>query len=110
MCACLIAPHLILLFQYIWGIYYVNPAHRVNKVFKSKKDKIFYKTYLVETWGKYFKNKTLELINVKKIFRTNNSLENYNRLFKNLNCMKPNVIFSTYVDNIKNELIYNIKI
>ena len=47
-------------------MYYVSPTHRVYKYFKSKKDKIFYKTYLVETWEKYFKNKTLELINVKK--------------------------------------------
>ena len=39
------------------------------------------------------------------IFRTNNCLENYDRIFKNLPNIKPNMVFSLYVDNIKNEFI-----
>ena len=55
--------------------------------------------------GKYFSQGNLNIRKVKKIFRTYNSFENYNRLFKELNDFKKNINFSLYIDNIKNEFI-----
>ena len=58
-----------------------------------------------QQWIKFFKNNTLKLKELKKIYGTNSELENYNRTFKQHNNMKPNMIFSLYIDNIKNECI-----
>jgi hypothetical protein len=45
------------------------------------------------------------LKDVDSIFRTNNALENYNRIFKHLDNMRANMVFSTFIDNIKDEFI-----
>ena len=73
----------------------------INKFFKKKKDLYFYRDYLIDTWGPYFRNNTLNLCNVEKIFRTNNALENYNRIFKNLINMQPNMLFSLFIIILK---------
>ena len=65
----------------------------------------FFKDYFSKTWVEYFVNGTLNLYKVETIFRTNNSLENYNKIFKNLLNMKPDMHFTLYIDNIKQEII-----
>ena len=77
----------------------------INKFFGKLKEEQFFSEYITSTWGKYFSDGSLNLLGVKSIFRTNNSLKNYNRIFKNLPNMKPNMVFSLYVDNIKNEFV-----
>ena len=62
---------------------------------------------MTDTWVDYFKDGSLDLTKVNKIFRTTNALENYNRIFKNLKDMKPNMQFTLYVDNIINEINYH---
>ena len=52
---------------------------------------------MTDTWVDYFKDGSLDLTKVNKIFRTTNALENYNRNFKNLKDMKPNMQFTLYV-------------
>ena len=58
-----------------------------------KKDKIYkdFKKYFNNQWSGYFKNKTLSLKDIDKKFRTNNSLENFNRIFKIKFCFKGEV-------------------
>ena len=38
-----------------------------------------------QQWIKFFKNNTLKLKELKKIYQTNKVLENYNRTFKQFN-------------------------
>ena len=67
-----------------------------------KKDKIYkdFKKYFKNQWSGYFKNKTLSLKDIDKKFRTNNSLENFNRIFKNKFGFKGEVQLVTYVDTL----------
>ena len=67
-----------------------------------KKDKIYkdFKKYFNNQWSGYFKNKTLCLKDIDKKFRTNNSLENFNRIFKNKFGFKGEVQLVTYVDTL----------
>ena len=58
-------------------------------------------------WEIFFKAGSLDLNNAKKIFHTNNVLENYNRIFKNLTFIKSNMTCSIYIDNIINEFNNN---
>jgi hypothetical protein len=46
------------------------------------KIKYLNKQYFKMNWVKYFKDKTVCLRNIDKKIRTNNSLENFNRIFK----------------------------
>ena len=70
---------------------YKNFNTYVNKYFKKEKNLLFYKDYLLEEWGLYFTNKSFYLKDVESIFRTNNELENYNRIFKHLDNMRGNI-------------------
>ena len=56
-----------------------------------------------------FQENILVLKNINKKFRTNNSLENFNRTFKRLYEMKENMNLITYVDNLV-EIFMDIKI
>ena len=48
----------------------------------------------------YFKNKKLELNNIDIKLRTNNSLENFNRYFKNNIEIIPNMNLILFLDNL----------
>ena len=73
---------------------------KIEKI--CKKDKIYkdFKKYFNNQWSGYFKNKTLSLKDIDKKFRTNNSLENFNRIFKNKFGFKGEVQLVTYVDTL----------
>ena len=67
-----------------------------------KKDK-FYKdfyTYFNRQWSPYFKNKTLMLNGMETKFRTNNSIENFNRIFKNIMNKNTDLELIKYVDKL----------
>ena len=74
---------------------------KINKSFKNKIYKYF-KEYFIKQWIPYFKNKILLLRGVNIKFRTNNSLENFNRIFKHNIKMKNNMELISYVDNLIN--------
>ena len=73
----------------------------INKSFKNKIYKDF-KEYFIKQWIPYFKNKILLLRGVNIKFRTNNSLENFNRIFKHNIKMKNNMELISFVDNLIN--------
>ena len=63
----------------------------------------FYKDfgkYFEDQWVKYFKDKSLVLRNIHKKVRTNNSLENFNRIYKHTYEMKSNMNLIKYIDNL----------
>lgn len=72
----------------------------VNKLFKKISEYSIFNKYFLSTWSKYFKNGSLCLKNVNIKIRTNNSLENFNRRFKNLFIKKNNIEPIIYVDNL----------
>ena len=85
----------------------INYKKEIKNLSRDKDEFNFYNEYLIDTWGEHFKSGSLNLVNVKKIFRTNNALENYNRIFKNLINMKSHMQFSIYIDNIIKEFQNN---
>ena len=42
-------------------------------------------------------------------FRTNNALENYNKRFKEMNDMNPNMQTSIFIDNITNDILHHVE-
>jgi len=85
----------------ISNIYYLpfkkNIQNNINKeIDKICKKNKFYKKfndYLKSQWSFYFENQSLVLREGNVKFRTNNSLENFNRYFKNNINMKPKYEF-----------------
>ena len=77
-----------------------NIDKQINKI--CKKNKIYndFKDYFIETWSKYFRDKTLVLKDIDKKIRTNNSIENFNRNFKERFEQKNNIDIVIYVDNL----------
>ena len=68
----------------------------INSFFKDKKKYSFFKSYLLDQWVEFFVNNSLKLNNITIKFRTNNSIENYNRRFKELKGMEPNMPTGIY--------------
>ncbi len=73
----------------------------IKKLIKYLKIKFIknLKNIFQSNWLPFFKNKILILRGVNTKFRTNNSLENFNRIFKHNINMKNNMNLITYVDN-----------
>ena len=61
--------------------------------------------YFNEQWLEYFNNGILELNDINIKFRTNNSLENFNRKFKQYFQKKTNVNIINYVDILAEEVV-----
>ena len=77
--------------------------------FAEKKFRKDFEIYFNKQWLHFFKEKILPLKNINKKFRTNNSLEYFNRTFKRLYEMKENMNLITYVDDLV-EIFMDIKI
>ena len=58
--------------------------------------------YFNNQWVDYFKNKTLYLEKINIKFRTTNSLENFNRIFKNEFNQKGEIENTKYIDTLIN--------
>ena len=54
----------------------------------------------MDEWCKYFKDNSLVLKDIHKKVRTNNSLENFNRIFKHVYNMKSNMNMIKYIDTL----------
>lgn len=67
-----------------------------------KKNKIYkdFGKYLITQWSPYFKDNILVLRNIDIKFRTNNSIENFNKFFKLNVKMKDNMHLLEYLDNL----------
>ena len=65
----------------------------INKEIKSER-------YFNNQWTDYFKNKSLCLEKIAIKFRTTNSLENFNRIFKNEFNKKGEIDIVIYVDTL----------
>ena len=63
--------------------------------------------YFNEQWLEYFNNGILELNDINIKFRTNNSLENFNRKFKQYFQKKTNVNIINYVDILAEEVVFH---
>ena len=68
-----------------------NINKEINKICNIDKFYNDFKNYFINQWIFYFKNKSLVLYKENIKFRTNNSLENFNRFFKNNLNMKANM-------------------
>jgi len=77
-----------------------NICKEINKIFKKKGDYFKFNKYFTSTWSCYFKNGALCLKNVNIKICTHNSLENFNRRFKNLFFNKSKIENINYVDNL----------
>ena len=77
-----------------------NIEKEIKKI--CKKDKFYkgFQTYFIEQWEQYFQNKSLVLLNVHKKIRTNNSLENFNRIFKHIYQMEGHMNLTKYIDTL----------
>ena len=74
----------------------------VNSMIKICKKNILFKDfnkYFINQWSEYFINKTLCLKDINIKFRTNNSLENFNRIFKHKMGNKGEIELVNYVDS-----------
>ena len=63
----------------------------------------FYKDfceYFFEEWCKYFNDNSLVLKDIHIKVRTNNSFENFNRIFKHVYNMKSNMNIIKYIDKL----------
>ena len=60
--------------------------------------------YFKQTWIKFFNNESLFLNNVNIKFRTNNSSENFNRIFKNNFNKNKNKSLAEFIDIILDEI------
>ena len=109
-------------YQYLINECYKLPfIENINKnIVKSinnicKKDKIYkdFNKYFINQWSEYFNNKSLCLKDIDKKFRTNNSLENFNRIFKTKMGNKGEIELVKYVDNLiditKDQINYFLK-
>ena len=67
------------------------------------------KDYLNKQWKEYFINKSLELNKIEVKFRTNNTIENYNKSFKEMIGMNANMQSSIFIDNITNDILHHIE-
>ena len=67
-----------------------------------KKDKFYkdFQNYFIDQWEPYFKNKSLVLLNVHKKIRTNNSLENFNIIFRHSYHMKGHMNLIKYINTL----------
>ena len=72
----------------------INTIYKKNKIYKD------FNKYFINQWSDYYINKTLCLKNIDIKFRTNNSLENFNRIFKNKIGVKGEIELVKYVDNL----------
>ena len=81
-----------------------NIQKNIGKEFKNafrKKNKYKdFENYFSNQWEDFFKNKTLCLEKIAIKFRTTNSLENFNRIFKNEFNKKGEIDFVEYVDTL----------
>ena len=82
----------------------VNIEKNIDKEIKKIcKKNTFYKDfckYFMDEWCKYFKDNSLVLKDIHKKVRTNNSLENFNRIFKHVYNMKSNMNMIKYIDTL----------
>ena len=60
-----------------------NIGKEIKNAFVKKNKYKDFENYFSNQWGDFFKNKTLCLEKIAIKFRTTNSLENFNRIFKN---------------------------
>ena len=81
----------------------------INNFFKRNKSLNFLKFYLNKQWKEYFLNKSLELNKIEIKFRTNNAIENYNKRFKEMDGMNPNMQSSIFIDNITKDILNHIE-
>jgi len=77
-----------------------NIYREINKICKKNKKYNEFKEYFTEQWIPYFKNKILVLKDIDIKFRTNNSIENFNRYFRYNIKIKENMNLMSYVDNL----------
>ena len=81
----------------------------INTFFKKNKNLNILKDYLNKQWKEYFINKSLELNKIEVKFRTNNTIENYNKSFKEMIGMNANMQSSIFIDNITNDILHHIE-
>ena len=72
----------------------------IKKSFSKKKEYDDFLTYFKNQWLDYFKNGSLGLEKLNIKFRTTNSLENFNRIFKNEFGHKGEVDIILYIDKL----------
>ena len=77
-----------------------NIEKEIKLIFKKNKNYNQFLDYFNNQWVDYFKNKTLCLENINIKFRTTNSLENFNRVFKNEFNQKGEIENTLYVDTL----------
>ena len=66
--------------------------------------------YFNENWLNYFKDGTLNLKYIDIKFRTNNCLENFNRILKSQFNTKKNIPLVTFIDMLKNLVLSQIEL
>ena len=77
-----------------------NIEKEIKMLFKKNKIYNHFLDYFNNQWVDYFKNKTLCLENINIKFRTTNSLENFNRIFKNEFNQKGEIENALYIDTL----------
>ena len=80
----------------------------MESTFKNFKNELQnFISYFKDNWLFYFKDGSLNLNDVNIKFRTNNSLENFNRQLKNYFNKKKNIPLVSFIDVLKEEVNYH---
>ena len=79
---------------------------KMEDAFKNYKSELSgFISYFNENWLRYFIDGTLNLNGINVKFRTNNCLENFNRILKRYFNMKKNIPMITFIDVLKEEVL-----
>ena len=79
---------------------------KMEDVFKNYKSELSgFISYFNENWLRYFIDGTLNLNGIYVKFRTNNCLDNFNRILKRYFNMKKNIPMITFIDVLKEEVL-----
>ena len=77
-----------------------NIGKEIKNAFRKKNKYKDFENYFSNQWEDFFKNKTLCLEKIAIKFGTTNSLESFNRIFKNEFNKKGEIDFVEYVDTL----------
>ena len=91
-------------------IYYKDGINEIQNIINNIKtiSKEFeeFGNYFENQWYKYFKNNMLNYYKIKKIIRTNNTIENYNKQLKLRHGPKKNLNWPEFLEMLLNEENY----